>query len=144
MRHGEMITRVHGTPFSGDAGELERAVTRLMKGANLGPEVDFTPKPSGKGSDPYHVVMVFNAPRGLSEESICAERLEIEPRPNRDSLTLLTGFCIEDTLLSTSSGSVGGVTTLEDPKFRELVRQVTYSLFPGYDRHDMDADVFEN
>ena len=143
MRHGEMMTRVYGTPFSTGAGKLERSVTRLMKGANFGPEADFTPKPSGEGSAPYHVVMVFNAPRYLADELICADGFDIDTAPNGGSLTLLTGFCIGDTLLSTASGSVDGVKGPKDPIFRELVRQVIYSLFPAYDHHDFDADVFE-
>ncbi len=143
MQNGEMLTRVYGNPFAPGADGIERSVTRLMKGANFGPEADFTPKPSGEGSAPYHVVMVFNAPRYLADELICADGFDIDTAPNGGSLTLLTGFCIGDTLLSTASGSVDGVKGPKDPKFRELVRQVIYSLFPAYDHHDFDADVFE-
>jgi hypothetical protein len=140
MQNGEILTRVYGSPFSPGNKGIERSVTRLMKGANLGPKVDFTPKPSGEGSEPYHVVMVFNAPRYVLAESICTDGASVGSTPAGGSLTLLSGFCIGDTLLSTASGSVSGVSSPNDPKFRLLVREVTLSLFPAYDHHDIGGE----
>lgn len=140
MQNGEMLTRVYGNPFAPGAAGIERSVTRLMKGANRGPEVEFTPKPEGKGSDPYHIVMVFNPPPSLSAESICGGGSDFGSVPAGGLVTLLSGFCIGDDLLSTASGSTAGVSGPGDPKFRELVRLVTYSLFPAYDHHDIGGD----
>ncbi len=140
MQYGEMLTRVYGNPFAAGADGSERSVTRLMKGANRGPEVEFTPKPEGKGSDPYHVVMIFNAPPSLAAKSICGGGSNFGSVPAGGSMTLLSGFCIGGDLLSTASGSTAGVSGPRDPKFRELVRLVTYSLFPAYDHHDIGGD----
>lgn len=140
MRNGVMETRVYGDPFPGGATGIEGSVMRIMKGANRGPEVEFVAQPSGDGSEPYHVVMVFNAPRDVSAESICADGAGIASAPEDGALTLLSGFCIGDDLLATASGSVSGVSGPDDPKFRSLVRQVTYSLFPAHDYNDVGGD----
>ena len=140
MRNGVMKTRVYGDPFPDGADGIERSVMGLMKGANRGPEVEFVAQPTGTGSEPYHVVMVFNAPRNVMPESICADGPGIASAPEAGALTLLSGFCIGDDLLATASGSVSGVSGPDDPKFRSLVRQVTYSLFPAYDHNDVGGD----
>lgn len=137
MRNGVMKTRVYGDPFPDGADGIERSVMGLMKGANRGPVVDFVAQPTGIGSDPYHIVMVFNAPRDIWAESICADGSGVGSAPTDGALTLLSGFCIGDDLLATASGSVSGVSGPDDPKFRALVRQVTYSLFPAHDHNDV-------
>ena len=63
-RYGEMQVDVRGNPFSMIPERFADRVVAEMKGATRGPEVKFSTVPSGKGSAPYRVVMLFNGPPG--------------------------------------------------------------------------------
>lgn len=141
---GELRTEVYGNPYGMGGARFTSTVTGLMKGANLGREVTFTASPKGPGSGPYHAVMVFNAATGTSPHEVCSAPAKIPTGPRGTALTLLSGFCIGDTLLSTADGTTFGVAATEDPRFRELVRGVTLALFPAYDHHDVGGDSVTN
>ena len=131
-RRGEMQVDVRGNPFSMIPERFADRVVAEMKGATRGPEVKFATSPSGEGSAPYRVVMLFNGPPGAFGDDACAETATAYP-PNGKELRLLTTFCNGDVALAESEGWAYNVTSPNDAKFRELVRQVALSLIPTHD-----------
>lgn len=135
-RSGEMKTEVVGDPF-GNATGIAAAVTEHMYRANHGPSVKFVLQPEGRGSAPFHVVMVFNPPPRVTGAEACSQVGRIETARGTDPVYLLAAFCSGDVVMSEASGKVGGVTGPDDPKFRALVRAVTTALIPADDRKNV-------
>ncbi len=139
-RDGEMQVDVRGNPFSMIPERFADRVVAEMKGATRGPEVKFSTAPSGKGSAPYRVVMLFNAPPAAFGDEDCAETVGPNP-PSGNELRLLTTFCNGDVALAESEGWAYNVAGPNDPKFRELVRQVALALIPTHDFNGSEPDI---
>ena len=138
---GELHTEIDGNPVSIPKGDFDRIVTGTMKGANFGPEVVYTTRMSERTRKPFKVVMVFNGPIDLSPRQLCAEdRERIKSGPLKEGVSLQAAFCQWDRALTEAEGVAYDVKTTDDPKFRELVREVTASLFPVYDFQDIGGD----
>jgi hypothetical protein len=135
-RSGEMQTEVVGDPF-GNAPGLAAAVAEYMYRANHGPAVKFALEPAGRGSAPFHVVMVFNPPLRATGADACAHVGGLETARGSDPVNLLAAFCSGDVVMSEASGRIGGVAGPDDPKFRSLVRAVTTALIPVDDRKNV-------
>ncbi len=139
-RDGEMQVDVRGNPFSMIPERFAARVLAEMKGATRGPEVKFSTAPSGKGSAPYRVVMLFNAPPTAFGDDACAETATSIP-PSGKQLRLLTTFCNGDVALAESEGWADNVAGPDDAKFRELVRQVALALIPTHDFNGSEPDI---
>jgi len=137
-RNGVIKTEVVGDPFGGSPNFAER-VADYLYGATRSVPVKFALQPDGRGSAPYHVVMVFNAPAGATSDQACAQRVTPTAGRTSDTIQVLAAFCSGDLAVSEAGGRAGGITGPDDPKFRSLVRQVAYSLIPPYDRRDVGA-----
>ncbi len=139
-RGGEMQVDVRGNPFSMIPERFADRVVAEMKGATRGPEVKFSTAPSGKGSAPYRVVMMFNAPPTAFGDDACAETVAAIP-PSGNELRLLTTFCNGDVALTESAGWAYNVAGPNDAKFRELVRQVALALIPTHDYNGSEPEI---
>ena len=139
-RDGEMQVDVRGNPFSMIPERFADRVVAEMKGATRGPEVKFSTAPSGKGSAPYRVVMMFNAPPTAFGDDACAETATSIPSSGKQ-LRLLTTFCNGDVALAESEGWVDNVAGPDDANFRELVRQVALALIPTHDFNGSEPDI---
>ena len=131
-RNGEVKTEVFGNPFGDNAG-FAAVVVEHMLNAHRGPPARFALDPTGSGSAPYRVVMVFNPPSEATADQACARAASLAAVRGGLSTNLLAVFCNGDTALSQAMGRVRGATGPQDRKFRSLVRQVAYSLIPARD-----------
>jgi hypothetical protein len=139
-RNGEIRTRIGDDPFGGPHAAFSEQVTKFMYGANFGVDVVFTPSPRGKGSGRHHVVMLFNSPISTDERDLCGADARPPTLLPTNTLRLISVFCYEDEMLSTADGRIFGVENLQEPRFRDLVRQVTLALFPGNDDLEVGGD----
>ena len=139
-RRGEMQLDVQGNPFSMIPEQFADRVAAEMKGATRGPEVKFSTVPSGEGSAPYRVVMLFNGPNSAYGNAACAGNA-MAMSPDGKKLRLVTTFCNGDFALTESEGWAYNVTGPDDAKFRELVRQVALSLIPTHDYNGSEPDI---
>jgi hypothetical protein len=139
-RGGELQVDVRGNPFSMIPEQFADRVVAEMKGATRGPDVKFSMAPSGKGSAPYRVVMMFNASATAFGDDACAENAIAVPSNGKD-LRLLTTFCNGDVALTESEGWVTNVSGPDDARFRELVRQVAPALIPTHDYNGAEPTV---
>lgn len=141
---GGMLVEVVGNPFDVAKADLERVITSDMKGAHFGPPVSFvTTKPEGFTS-PYRIVMVFDDTRGYTEAKLCKEGTSIEPGTGGDYVRVYAALCAGTQPLTGVNGRVGEVTGPDDPKFRQLIRQITTNLLPPWnpDRRDDGSGLF--
>ena len=139
-RGGEMQVDVRGNPFSMIPEQFADRVVAEMKGATRGPEVKFSTTPSGTGSAPYRVVMMFNAPPTAIGDDVCAETVAAVPSSGTQ-LRLLTTLCNGDVALTESEGWAANVAGPEDAKFRELIRQVALALIPTHDYRGSEPNI---
>ena len=131
---GGMLVEIVGNPFDVDQADLEQVVTSAMKGSHFGPPVDFvTVKPDGFTS-PYRIVMVFDDTRNYTETKLCKDGTSIEPGTGGEYVMVHAALCAAKQPLTGVSGRVGGVTDYvtspDDWKFHQLIKQITINLLP--------------
>jgi hypothetical protein len=133
-RNGEIETAVVGNPL-GESPDFAAVVLEHMHNANRGRPVRFVAEPQNAGSAPYHVIVVFNHRPNLAADAACSRSNSTPTEPASESITLLAVFCNGAQALSSAIGTARMVETPQDRRFRSLVRQVTYALFPAYDQN---------
>ena len=111
-----------------------RRVMDMMRGANIGESFAFTSDPTHippKGYESrYRVVVQFNPPKNFAAENTCSSTKDVGTGPTGGTVRMLAVFCFDNDMLTQSEGTVSGVSGIDDPKFRSLVRQVIFFLFP--------------
>jgi hypothetical protein len=127
----DLKTEVLGNPFAADQTAFADTVTDHLQGVNPGPEINFTTRPADKARPPYFLRLVFNGPSASNGTALCAGAPEVAPAasPSGD-VRVLGAFCRGDQPMTYVSAREGGITDMNDPKFRSLVRQVGVLLFP--------------
>ena len=135
---GEMNTVVIGNPFDIPKDALERVITETMQGNHYGPRTTFTTTPSVDARSDYRVVMMFDRPRGMNRQQLCAPKAQLEPEPRGDRLRLATAFCARNQLLSWVDSSIRAPASPDDPAFRKLIANAIFNLIPSRD-HDPDG-----
>lgn len=154
---GGILVEVVGNPFDAPQADLERTITSAMTGSHFGPPVNFVTTPPEDFRSPYRIVMVFDAAQAYGEAKLCREGRSIEPSGAVDQgdgegggggkvVKVYAGLCAGQGPLTGVNGRVGEVTGLDDPKFRQLISQLTTNLLPPFnpDRRDGGSEFFSN
>ncbi len=130
---GTIKTHVVGSPFTEADPSFARTVTAYMKGATRGRDVTFIPSPRNTTKHAFHVVIVFNGKNPLIETEVCENADEIATVPSPNNTVMFAVFCQDGYPLSYAAGFVDGLTSPADPRFEQLVKQVSRAMTPGYD-----------
>jgi len=130
---GTIKTHVVGTPFENPGQAFASAVTDKMKATTRGRDVAFIPSPRNTTKHAFHVVVVFNGQNPLIETEVCQNADEIRTVQSPQNTAMLAVFCQDGYPISYSAGHVSGLRSTEDPRFEELVKQVSLAMIPGYD-----------
>lgn len=132
-KRGGMVTEIIGNPFDGSKDMIEQSVTQSFEDHHFGPELDFVATPTaqatGEGREAYRVVVLFNPAPNANSAKLCSDPGRPQA-PASDRVSVLAAFCTTDTRVSSAAGSVGGVSSPDDPAFRKLMEQVALELFP--------------
>lgn len=136
--HGgrRLPTLVAGNPFAGPQEALREAVAEAMGGG----------RPSDQAvaaRAPMRVLMLFNATTRTGPR-ICdrSQPLPVaETGPRGGSVDLVATYCRGDAPQTQVVAHMDGLTGAGDPRFREMIRQVTLSLFPSRNP-DLIGDTF--
>jgi hypothetical protein len=137
--HG-LLAEISGDPFPAADGQLAAAVAEALARHHFGPIFPvYLERPEGFRS-PYRAVMVFDPAPAPGRTTLC-ERVP-DSQPDGERLRVAAAFCASDQLLSSVSGSVGGVIGPGDARFRQLLSQVSTELFPPFDDRGANADRF--
>jgi len=136
--HGgrRLPTLVTGNPFSGPQENVVAAVARAMTGGQ-----PFDQAMAARA--PLRVLMMFNATTHTGDR-ICdrSQPLPVaDTGPGTGSVDLVATYCRGDKPMTQVLARADGMQSADDPRFRDLIRQVTLSLFP-FRNPDMQGDVY--
>lgn len=121
--------RVIGNPFPVPKPVLERTVTDAMQNKALGIRTHFTTTPDDTARPDYWVVMAFNPARDVLAARLCgAETLATAP-PDGGPVVVEAAVCRPGAMTS-ATGWIDEVTGVDDPRFRQLIGDLTFALFP--------------
>jgi len=122
---------VVGNPF-GLSDEAATADTAgRLRAPGWGPQVDFRPRVVGDGG--YGLVLAFDPPRRTTPQQVCQVQFgrTLERAPDAEGGTrVVAAFCNGGPLSSTRAG-LTGVSAPDDPRYGELLAQLTLTLFPA-------------
>jgi hypothetical protein len=134
----DTLVEVHGNTLGLDAGRFARAVTAAMNRPNSSVQSNFTTTPGPSAEKNFRVVLAFNSsPEGLG---MC--RAKGFTQSGQGGITILrAAWCWSDRADSDVTAYVTPVTSIDDPRFRTMIAQVTAELFPRRDENrDNDRD----
>src|SRR5258708_3497555 len=126
---GQLLTQVLGNPFNVDQEQFDKAVTDAMYGAHFGPATHFTTTPNGSFKRKFYVRLAFD---GAGINSICTSPPSAPERNAKatGSVTLDAAFCQEGEPLSYLEGGGSGYSGPNDPRFIDIMHELTFNLFP--------------
>lgn len=143
---------VMGNPF-GESGisddALGDAVVDAMQGLPGWMVTNFTTAPGETARPLYRVVWLIGVDAGTSLYRLCgptsgisvagynigaytpstAERA-LPPKPGN---TMIAAFCRRERMMTYLGASIGGITSPDDPRFRDLIKVATRQLLPHRD-----------
>jgi hypothetical protein len=119
---------VQGNPFGGDPQAFGKALTDIMQGRLMGVDTNFTTTPGPTARPEYRVVLAFNVARNELNSALCGPALPT--RPPGGPIIVQGAFCRGGGPLSSATGWLDQPKSVQDPAFRDLIADMTYSLFP--------------
>lgn len=142
-RKGAIVTHVTGNPFGAAQPSFAESVRKMMYGQTEGTPVEFVATANDKTLAPFKVVLAFNAPLNVDGHDLCETDSRTTSLPSGAMLRASIAFCEGDRLKSDSYARVSGVSGANDPKFQELVQQITRAMVPtdGSDDSGDDGNV---
>jgi len=140
---GGILVEVVGNPFDAPKADLEQSITGAMAGSHFGPRVDFVTTPPEDFRSPYRIVMVFDSAQGYTQAKLCAQTETIQPEAG-ETVRAHAALCAADQPLTGVNGRVSDVTGPDDPKFGQLIAQMTTNLLPpsNPDRRNGNRGIF--
>ena len=124
----DLLLVVAGAPFAVPEGDFAEAVEHAARVTPPGRQpVQAALHPGVSAYGGYKLVLVFNPPKVLSGEALCAEHVPAGGGPA--TVVRVSGaFCIGGTAYTQVDGEVAA-TGPADKAFRNLVQQVVVALF---------------
>jgi len=132
----KLPTLVLGNPFDGPQQAVVDAVAEAMNGGRPADQ-------AMAAKAPLRVLMLFNAATRTGYR-ICDRSLPppvADTGPSGGTVDVVATYCRGDQPQTQVTAQLGGVSGPGDPKFRDMIRQVTVSLFP-FRNPDMNGDNF--
>jgi hypothetical protein len=142
-KEGPVYTEVIGSPFAGEAGQVDRVITEALKEAQFsGRQLDFTTQRPQDYRSPYRVVLLFNPAPNANAAKICANPEQPQNEGTPGEVMVMVAFCNGDTRVSSTAGYASPATTADAPAFGQLIRQVAMDIFPprSFQRRSDPAD----
>ncbi|HYH40173.1 MAG TPA: hypothetical protein VD860_18280 [Azospirillum sp.] len=120
---------VQGNPFGGDPQAFGQVVTGMMQNRIMGVDTNFTTTPGPSARPDYRVVLAFNVARNELNSALCANPA-LPTKPPGGPIIVQGAFCRGGGPLSSATGWLDQPKSVQDPAFRDLIADMTYSLFP--------------
>ena len=98
---------------------------------------NFTTTPGPSARPQYRAVLLFNRATVLPNR-ICRSPDRVPVAELGETMRLIAVFCRHGGFLSQVTGELEGVTGIDDPRFRRLIRQMVPLLFPPIDPTEDD------
>ena len=138
----DLTTIIVGNPFDIDQAELEtRLVAMLNESPTFLQPTNFTTTPGPSARPQYRAVLLFNRATVLPNR-ICRGPDRVPVAELGETMRLIAVFCRYGGFLSQVTGELEGVTGIDDPRFRRLIRQMVPLLFPPIDPTEDEMPFF--
>lgn len=145
----DFLTVVRGDPFGmGEAGFQDAVIEVLNRNQPRPQPTRFTATPDESARTEYRTVLLFDPPSVMTSHAICraaqdqAPAAAGEPQDQNDRVRVAAAFCWGGGALTSITGEVADVDSVDDPAFETLISQLVYRLFPLDERRDGDRCVF--
>lgn len=119
---------LHGNPFGMDAQSFADKVLPSMQGRVFGVKTNLTTTPNDTARPGYKVVLAFNVAGNMTNSSLCTDG-PVPTRPPGGPIVVQGAFCRGGALTS-ATGWLDNPKGPDDPDFRDLISDMTFSLFP--------------
>jgi len=136
---GPVPVQVKGNPLPVQPAQFADGLVAAMQEKNFPPKLRFTTAAPEKRRYAYRVIMAFgDLPVGTND--LCkTPDAPIAPAP-QGRVDAKAFFCYGDLILTYAAGSLGGVTSPQDPRFERFITQLVLELFPLGDSPRMADD----
>lgn len=120
---------VKGNPFPLPPAQFADGLVAAMQEKNFSPRIRFaTVAPPGRRYA-YRVIMAFGGlPPGANDLCKTPDVAITPASPGR--LDAKAFFCYDDLLLTYAAGWLGGIDSMQDPRFERIIAQLVQELFP--------------
>ena len=134
---GAIVTMVAGNPFGLPKDQFDDAVRRdLAKSVSIG-TAKFVAAAGEQTVAPFKVVVAFNTASSIDNHDLCKQGANIPITPQTGEVNVKMAFCDGDNLKSGSTAWVGGASTAQDARFKDLVKQAAVAMLPAQDSEDV-------
>lgn len=122
---------VTGNPLGVSDADATRAIIERFRVPGWAPQVDFRPRNAQDGG--YGVVLIFDPPLDATPQQACSVQFgrDLAHAPQGDRHRVVAAFC-NGGPMSSMRASFEPVNGPDDPRFRELLNQISMTLFPAY------------
>lgn len=134
-----LATELIGNPFDVPESELRRVVVDTIRTSHFGQPFRMLSDAEADHRSPYKVVLAFDQRPGYA---LCRSGPSDATPAATDGgdIRVYAAFCARDRILTATRGRVSGATGPDDPRFRRLISQVGFELFPPFDETKGDND----
>ena len=136
-QYGAVPTEVIGNPFDARKERLDEVVTQTARNAHFGQDLNFTTSPPADSISPYRLVVLFNPARNARPERLCSDSNQ-PTAAAPDRVAVMMAFCSSDYRISSTVGTRGGISGVEDPGLRDLLASTVTVLLPPQ-RYDING-----
>lgn len=132
---GEVAVEVHGGPAGVDPARYAAAVAAAVEAPFWLPPARF--RPVAAGAAEFRMVLLVDAPVSAGGSQACQApgRVALSPAPG--ALRVQGAMCYRGRALTSATGSLDPAPQgPQDPRFRALLQQLTWTLLPQESRDD--------
>jgi hypothetical protein len=130
---GEALAIIRANPFPDDRDNAK--VLAAMQARNPGPKVFFRQTSRVEARYDYKVIMTF-ASSGVGVTNPCLDTQPLPAAARAERTDLRADFCIGNSWLSETRGSVQGVERADDPRLNRLIGDMIAQLMTDRDPND--------
>lgn len=139
---GAIVADVAGNPFGINQQQFAKIVRNTMRGhVDVASKADFVESSNEATLAPYRVVVAFNPPPRIDNHDLCEQRVGTPSLTGTGEIKVRMAFCFGDTPKSGSTAWVSDVSSLEDPRFSDLVRKATLAMIPTQDSEETGEGI---
>ena len=130
---GAIVTQIAGNPFGLPKRQFDDAIRRDLATSVVVGTAKFVAEADDETLAPFKVVVAFNTASGVSNRTLCQQGANTPVTPHEGQINVKMAFCDGDRLKSGSAAWVGGASTVDDKRFRDLVKQAAIAMLPSQD-----------
>jgi hypothetical protein len=127
---GPLLVEVRGNPFGGAGDAVARAVTRAVAATFTEPWLRFTGSAADAASTEFRLIWLLDPQPGFNADLTCAGEFPA-PDAGRRVMEIRAIFCHRGRPLSAVHGWMRRPATVDDPKWRGLISQMSRQLLSG-------------